>query len=563
MPDRDINIHVRAKGAEQAQRDLEQTAESTKTLGRETSEAGHKAAAAADGLEKTGQKAGGLKSILDNLKTSVFGFVSAWAGWETITNALEGIVNGLREVRQAMREVHDESRTLIGAAQNLEIQTGSIGRQSEWATYLSELQAAGGLGSIAVAEQMAISFDVATSKTGGISSRANQDLLKKLAPMFGAAQTGAGDVAKFFEYTSTMGVAPTEKAYQDAFAMLLAGYRSSKTTTGFGTYVSGLQAGTTGILAQGGSPEGAITLYTTARAVTQNESVAATLAEQIGRISGGAYERPRQVLEQFAGKPWSSLTPDEQLETLLLYTQQIPESQRVQVLTKQGFAPELATGLAKVASEKGLEVLRGTRQAIQGAGREQLQKQVEAYKETTVGRARTQQGQRGLEFLGAETEIGSFQDRLKAAADRVKAMKARGKDRFWTEDEYEAYLVAYEQMDKELLQAYAQLEKIDSLAARQLQKEIMSLRIDISGSMYELTGKPIIGHGISQLSRWNEEWAARKGPGYEQELRDIGGRTQQIINNYYESHDIHYHMPEGRTEPRAGKRNADGTYSLE
>jgi len=540
MPDKDININVRAKNTELTKQQFDELAKSTHTFGNTVEQAGQQAS---QGTEKATKKFDGLKGIMTSVTTAVGGFLAAWKAADWLLNFLDKLAEKYERIRNLQKEIHEQARTLQESGQALENQTGTVGQQAQWAEYLTKVRTAGGLKSTGDAETASISFDIATGKTGGLANQANKDLLMQLAPMFATMQMSGEDVKKFLDFASTAGVEQSEQGYKEFFSRIYAGYRSSKSSN-FGQFITGLQSGTTGIIAQGGSANGAISLYASALSVMKNEDVASTLAQQIGTLSSGAYEKPRQALEKFSGKSWDQLTPDEQIEVLLAYTQNIPANQRVQQLTGQGFSPELATGLSKMTSAEATRVLKSTEQAVGGADVNLLNQKIEAYKQSLPGKSNIRGGREESETLKLEKEIGAFQERLADAQSRVKSLAAQGKDNIWMDDEYEAYHMAYQQMIDELDSMGRLLLKTGTPEADEMFGEVAKLRIDLtesSGRLLPLPGGsevPLIGESIEKRMKHRAEKAMRRGVEYETQLEELEQKAPTIINNYYNNKTI-------------------------
>lgn len=542
MTDKDINIHIRGKGIDQTQREIDGLAKSTQQFGETTEKAGQQAGSS---TEQAGQKMSGLKGIMSGVTAAVGGFLAAWKGASWLLEFLDKLAAKYERIRNLQKDIHEQARTLQESGQALENQTGTVGKQSDWAEFLVKLRTAGAMKSTGEAETAAISFDIATGKTGGLSSQANKDLLMQLSPMFGMAQLNGDEIKKFLDLSTTAGVGQSEQDYKQFFAELYAGYRSSKSSN-FGQFLTGMQSGTTGIIAQGGSSQGAVSLFSSALSVMKNEETAATLTQQIGTLSSGAYAKPRQALEAFSGQSWEQLNPDDQISILLAYTQAIPANERVQRLTEQGFSPELATGLAKMTSGEAMQVYQSTRQAVGGADVGLIDSKITAYKNSLPGRSNIRGGQQEGSALSLEKQIGHFQERLADARTTVDALAARGEDNIWLDDEREAYQLSYRQMRDELHSTMRQLDAVGTPEAEKLYAEAAQLEMQLLESGGQLL--PLPGLSDTAPMRFRAERAMRNGVGLETQLGSLQQQSTTVIHNY--NNNIVYNHPSEQARAR-------------
>jgi len=94
MPDKDINIHVRAKGAEETRRLIEEVAAAQEKVGNAAVDAGRKAASAADDFEQMQQ----TSRRTDETAGSLIGKIGQWA------SSLALLTVAIREASTALRE---------------------------------------------------------------------------------------------------------------------------------------------------------------------------------------------------------------------------------------------------------------------------------------------------------------------------------------------------------------------------------------------------------------------------------------------------------------------------
>jgi len=444
---KDVNIHVKTPGAKQAADDLNKTGKAAKGVGDKTAEGQRRGA---DATDKTTQKLSGMGGALGRIKGVIVGFIGAWAGLQGIQKALSAIIEKLERIAQLQKEFYESSLSYAEIGQALELQTGTIGEQADWAKKAIAMQKAGALPSVGTAGQMMIAADIAFAAQGGIKDQAVMQLLTDISPMFGAAGLGAGEVGKFFEFAGIAGTAPTADAYKGFYSKLYAGYTASKATD-LGQYLTALQKGGTAYMAEGGTLEGAISGFVGARAVTPNEMLAATALEQVSRIASGVYAKPVKAMERAIGVRWQDLSMDEKTQAVLDYITSLPESQRVQVLTAKGFPGELTTTLGKIVSPEALASRQAAAEKVGAAGPEQVAPITEAYMQYDLAKQRQLEAAKAQIELETGPRFGGAQRRIAIMRKQHEALISRGADR-WVRDRLEPYVMALEEIRSELQQ---------------------------------------------------------------------------------------------------------------
>ena len=301
----------------------------------------------------------------------------------------------------------------------------------------------------------------------------------------------------------------------------MAGSRASQ-SPGFGVYVTGLQTGGTGYLTEGGTSEKAIAFYSAARKMTANENLAATLMDQVTRLSGGAYEQPRRVVERFAGKRWGSMSMDDRLDAVQAYVTSLPAGGRVETMTKRGFAPEMAMVMSKMVSAPGLAALAEATKAVTSATTENVDQQVGAYLNSHLGKTRSQKGITAGDTVGQGGRYENWIQRMTRVKDKFKFMQAAGEDRLSVADKYEPHLMAYEEMRDELDELMAQLP--DGPESKRLRKRLWSASMGMRSEMGGLKG---IGAHLPVFNI-SAELATRRGMKYEDELSQLRGEVAGV-----------------------------------
>lgn len=509
---KDINIHIKTPGAQQAKQQLDTVGEASKKLGDKTA-AGQKKAASATG--ETTQKLSRMGGVVTGLKTQVLGLVKAWLGIQTVIKIVTWLIEKLERVAQLQKEIYEKSISFMEVGQALEFQTGTVGRQQFWAKQAAQLQKAGGLRP-GVAGQMLTSMDIALAAQGGIKSAQVRQLAQQLAPFAGTAGMGPEEIAKLFEFAGTAGVTPTVESYTDYFAKIQAGYTASKATQ-FGQFLIGLQKGGTAYMGEGGTLGEAISTFAGARAVMSNEALAATLLEQVVRISGGGYEKPRQAIEQALGVRWPELSMDERTRALLQYVGGIPAAQRTQLLVEQGFPPELTTGIGKMVSPEAMATMAAARERVAGATGVTVDEQTRAYMRSVLGRARVGEAKRALDVIGAGPAFASWQERLKDAESKFKVLAAQGRDRLTIPDVHEPTIMALESL-------LADYDTFITTLPEEQAAEFREVREDLARVIGTAKALPGTVRGTGRMYGWGYE--------FQRALR-TSQRAQTVINYDY------------------------------
>jgi len=442
---KDINIHLKTRGAEQTKQQLGEVGKKTQQLGQKTTE-GQKQAA--DATEKASSKMTGMGRILTGLKSQVMGFVGAWLGLQGVQKVITYIIEKLERIQQLQKDIYQNSLNLAEIGQALEFQTGTRGKQQFWTQQAVSLQQAGGLVSPQVAQQMLVSMDIAFGAQGGIKNKQILDLGKQLAPFVGAAGLGPEQVAKVFEFAGTAGIAPTEQGYKQYFTQLQAAYTASKATD-FGQFMLGIQRGVTPYMAMGGTLQEGLSTFAGARAVMSNEQLAAMLVEQVARLSGGGYEKPRMAIEKSLGVQWSQLSMDKRTAALLQYVKGIPESQRQQVLAKQGFPVELTSKIGMMVTPEAQQTMESTRKKVASATTNMVDQITDIYLKSVLGKERVSKAKIAEKEVETGPQFADWQTRISEARKDVEIDIAKGQDR-WMSDKLEPYVLALEKMRDEL-----------------------------------------------------------------------------------------------------------------
>ncbi|RKY12654.1 MAG: hypothetical protein DRP65_00415 [Planctomycetota bacterium] len=537
---KDVNIHVKTPGAEESKQKLEKVGAAAKGVGEKTAEGQRRGA---DATEKTTQKLSRMGGVFSGLKNQIVGFIGAWAGLQGIQKALAAIIEKLERIAQLQKEFYESSLSYAEIGQALELQTGTIGKQAEWARKAIGIQKAGALPSVGAAGQMMIAADIAFAAQGGIKNPAIMQLLMDISPMFGAAGLGAAEVGKFFKFAGVAGTAATGEAYKGFFSKLYAGYTAS-TSTDFGQYLTGLQKGGTAYLTSGeGATLGAaISGYVGSLAVASNELLAATMLEQASRVASGVYPKPIAAMEKALGLKWQGLSTDERMQATIDYISSLPESQRTQILAAQGFPGELTTALGKFASPKAIASRLAAAEKVGAAGPEQIRPITEAYLGYDLAKQRQMEAAKAEVELEIGPRFGGAQRRIARMRKQHEALVSRGADR-WVRDRLEPYVMALEEIRSELQQIPA-----DDLTEAERERRARVINA-ISGDIAGMTTWP-----IEELYRGG--LPAIKVQAAEQALSDLRGQRGGASVTHYYDNSINYNPVVG--ESRVGARSEPG-----
>ena len=522
--EKDVNIHVRAKETEQTKQALAQVAAQTQKMGLDTTQAHDRAGHA---VQNHADKTSRLDSIISSVGGGVAKMVASFFGMSAVLGTLDRVATKFKEI-----ESESGVWAPYAAGQSLENQTGTVGQQKQWSQFALNLQKAGGLQNIATATQMGISADIALGSSGGIKNPEVQKLLMELAPFVGANQIGPEEVTKLFNFANIAKVKPTAEGYKDYFAKLRAGFASSKATS-FGEFMVGLQKGATGYLAGGGSLESGIGMFAASTSVMANADLAATLMEQMARLSEGAYEKPREQLEKYAGVKWASINSDQRSDVLLKYVKSLPPERRIEMLTSQGFPADLATGAAKLVSPEAISTMAAAKANVASASSTQVDDQAKAYLSSMAAKERSVEAGSAMGDFQLPEPVQAWQLRMKEAKSKFEHLKASRKDSAWYPDEIEPLAIALHGMVGDIEGLMAPLPE-DSPQRAELADTKKTLEARLVMLKRPNTSIPYMG-----------ELSAARGTAE-------GMNAQQVIINNTYSNDMVYHPAVG-TDDRGGR----------
>jgi len=509
MSNKDINIHVKTPGADQSKQNLDKVGKTGKHVGEDIASGSKKAASA---TEKSTKKLSGMGRVLSTLKGQVMGMVGAWLGMEGVKKLINYFIDKLEKIKKLQEDIYQKSLSLREVGQDLEMQTGTVGQQREWTKKTLEVQKAGGLKDPATAKDMLVSMDIALKGQGGVRNPAVMNLARDLAPFVGATQMGSDEVGRLFGFATTAGIAPNVKAYRQYFAKIKAGWTASEATD-IGKFMTSLQQGGTAYMGQGGSLDEAISAFSSARSVTANESTAATLLEQVARFSSGAYEKPRQAVEKSQSVKWENMNMDQRMDALLGHIRMIPEGSRTQTMIAQGFEPGLATEIQKMVTAKAISAMRSTRRSVGQATTSLTGRQMRAYLDSDLGKARSLEAEKSLMELDAGSGFAAWQRRIGRSKKEHEILASKGQDS-WVRDEFEPYVMALDEMDRQAK------ELLEDLPKGQERYRVKNLLSNIRHQ------RNVLGNNLTNM-RLSFGFANKRGQQLESHYREVLGLITQ------------------------------------
>ena len=439
MPDKDINIHVKAQDTAETKRKVDETTSSVYDLWKAV---GGGAKQSGDDTDKTSQKLSGMGRIVDNLKNQVTGMVLAWISFTGVSRILDFFNQRLERSLQLSKEFYDKVIQLQQVGQGLEFQTGTTGQQRQWGMKALELQKAGGLGDIATAQALMSGAQKVYGAQGGLQNANIWNILIGMAPAIGASQMGPEGINSLFQIAEQAKV-PPEKL-NDLIAKIQAGAIAGRMTFQEFLGNTGTGAGFVNYLAGGGSLDKTISLYSAAGNVSANKRTGNSLLDLLTQISAGQNEEARKTVERFSGQSFKNLNMDQRADAVLNYINSLPEATRVQTLTKRGFPS--AADLSKLASPGAQQVFESAQKTVSETTAKNIQPIIDAYlKSTAVQEQRTKIN---IEKQKASMPMAEqlWQNRLTAAKGQYEILVQKGKAPFFYSERGEETALAYQQI---------------------------------------------------------------------------------------------------------------------
>jgi len=478
MPDKDINIHIRARDTEQTKREVKDVASSLYDYYKEMGAAGNQ-------VEESTKKASngflGLGRIVDNVKNQVTGFVLGWLSIQGVMRLLDMFNQKMERMLQLSKEFYDKSLQIQQIGQGLEFQTGTAGQQKQWGMKALEVQKAGGFADIGTAGQLMHAVEATYKKEGGLKNEQIFSFLKNIAPLIGAAQLNQQGIESLFRIAEQAKIPAQADAFKGLIAKMLAGAAGGKMTLDEFLANTGTGTGFINYLAGGGSLDKAISLYSAAGNVSANKRTGNSLLDLLTQISAGQNEEARKAVERFSGSRLADMNMDQRADTVLRYINSLPESRRVQILQKKGFPS--AADLAKLATPSAQQTLETARQAVSQASAENIEPAIKAYTESAAYQEEAIKTEIAMRKAQVSPQEEAWQRQLTKATGQFEILQQKGRDRLLIRDKLEPLVMALENQAAEAEQFMNSLPE-----GSQQQKEAKTLHDSIETMIDMYTG---------------------------------------------------------------------------
>jgi len=523
-PDKDINVHVRARDTEEFQRKLDDSTGSVydfyKAMGDASNQAGEQ-------TEKTTQKFSIMDTIIGRAKTAALGFVSAWVGMQGVSKYFDATNERLQKMLDLSKEFFDMLTNIQKVGQALAFQTNTPGQQTTWGMKALDIQKAGGLGDITSAQALMMGMQKVYGGQGGIQNANIYNVLKGIAPAVGAAGMGTEEINALFQIAERAKVAPG--GLMDMMAKIRAGAAAGKMT--FGEFLSnaGSGIGFTNYLAGGGSLDKAISLYAAAGNVSANKRTGNSLLDMITDISAGQNEEARKTVERASGQSFQNMNIDQRADAVLNYINSLPEAMRVQILAKHGFAQ--AADIAKLATPQARQIIESTQGVIAGTTAGNILPTVNAYTQSMAFQEQQTKTETEKQKVSMSPGEQAWQHRLTAAKGQYELLAQKGQAPLFTRENVEEMILAYQQMEEE------SQKLIDTSPPGSLQRrQAIELNTGIWLTLQNIKPIPFPGT-VKNLYQGGIENAGR--------LKQLQEPNSVIIHN---DNSINYHPTVGVTE---------------
>lgn len=522
MPDKDINIHVRAQDTEETKRQVDGVSESVEGFGRTTTDATRKAS---EGTEKSVRSFFSMGDILERITTQAISFGAALLGIEGAKKILDAITQYFERMATAMRDIYDKALELRQIGQNLEFQTNTAGQQRQWGMKAIEVQKVGGLPDTIIAGQLMSAVETTYKQQGGLKNTHIFDFTKQLAPLIGAAGLNQGGIDSLLRIAEQAKIPPDINAFKTFFAKTMAGAAGGKMTLEQFLENTGSGTGFTNYLQAGGTLDKAIGLYSAAGNASANKRTGNALLDLLVQISAGENKKAESAVERFSGKQLAAMSMDERADTVLNYINSLSEATRVKTLTNHGFPS--AADLAKLATPQARQIIESTQKAIAATTPQDLDKQIKAYEQSPLAKQRAEDAQAAGEKLQEATDIEAWQRRLNRAKEHRIIERTKGEGRFFVGEGSEPYYIALKNMETEL-EAITKQYPVTTDIGQRAEQSLQAVR----GGMFQLwnTGPftPLFMPGLN-----------RRGVALSQTLEELKSQSEpnepnsvNITNNY-------------------------------
>lgn len=250
MADKDVNIHIRAKDADTAKRDIDKTAQATENLGKKTEQAGKKTsttARAMTSLASAAKAVGGSLLAMVSIKT-LFEFFRKWLAWiEKINQAQKNLVESTRGLDQA-------SKALASQANIMGTEAGMEGSRED-VLFITEA----GDTTIAMGGAVGVATHSAFGESGKRLTPEQREIAGVVAGFAQRKDLSETEAGQLLKLLSAMGVGTVEEARHRI--QQLSSVQQASQAQFFKDFIGGATKAMVPRLAAGASVEGALSSY--------------------------------------------------------------------------------------------------------------------------------------------------------------------------------------------------------------------------------------------------------------------------------------------------------------
>ncbi len=559
MPDKDVNINVRAKDVEATKRKLDGVAASTENVGKKTEQAGRKSQTGGKQIGGMGDKAGaaekktgafaktlagvmaGVSGIIA-LSAGLFKFFKEWLGW-------------LKQIGTATRELADSTKDLDHAAKALASQANIMGTEAGIETSRQQILQIAKAGNVTIpqAEGIAVATHSAFGTSGQELTPGQMGIAGAVAGFTQRKDLSGTEAGQLLKLLSAMGVGNVEEAKQRIQQLSTVQQASQEQT--FGGFIGGATKAMVPRLADKASVEAALSSYASALDIHGGDQAAEKM-KQMGDI----LQKPKIL--QAMGKQYSmsemdirNMPSDARMD---LFAGWVSEHSATgtgqQYLLKSGMdAGQLGVAKAMYTKER-LERRAMFGGLAEGATADQFTAEAKGYAATTQGRIEAL-GSAEERMAASATADQRYGDAvLDLAEQEFETLKAHGKlswapgkrdnqlPRFLRRRYFKRMNALPEGPKKEAIREYFKTpgRSFDPFPVEDIGRiGLMLLDAEQQGDMDSVVGPPAPA---------GYDWESAPPPVPAADLS--GGQSRVMIFNEYHDYSIHLNPVAGNREDR-------------
>ena len=265
MPDKDVNINLRVKKADDAKRKLDGVAASSEKVGQKTEQAGRKAQSGGEKIGGMGDKAHAAKQKTGALATALGGLTAGVSAIIALAAAfiqfLKDWLSHITQINTAQKELVESTRALDQASKALASQANIMGTKEGMEGSREDVLSITKTGNTTIA--MGGDVGVATHSAFGTSGErltpAQREIAGVVAGFAKRKDLSAAEAGQLVKLLSAMGVKTAGEAKQRIQQLSTVQQASQEQT--FGGFIGGATKAMVPRLAAGGSVEGALSSY--------------------------------------------------------------------------------------------------------------------------------------------------------------------------------------------------------------------------------------------------------------------------------------------------------------